>query len=64
MAVTIGSIAAAMSGVAGHAHRKWGDDFTGGATVVRVLSLVMLALSVLIAVWAGYNFNHRANMLT
>ena len=24
--VTIGSIAAAMSGVAGHAHRHWGDE--------------------------------------
>ncbi|GBG00376.1 vacuolar transporter chaperone [Raphidocelis subcapitata] len=64
MAVTIGSISAAMSGVAGHAHRKWGDDFTSGAVVVRVLSLLMLSLSILIAVWAGYNFNHRANMLT
>lgn len=51
-------------GVSGHAHRKWGDDWTSGATVVRVLSMLMLALSVLIAVWAGYNFNHRANMLT
>jgi hypothetical protein len=24
----------------------------------------MLALAVLIAVWGGYNFNHRANLLT
>jgi hypothetical protein len=32
--------------------------------VVRVLSLLMLLLSVVIAVWAGYNFNNRANMLT
>jgi hypothetical protein len=31
---------------------------------VRVLALLMLALSILIAVWAGYNFNNRANMLT
>jgi hypothetical protein len=53
-----------LPGVAGHAHRKWGDDFTSGATVVRVLSLLMLILSILIAVWAGYNFNNRANMLT
>jgi hypothetical protein len=51
-------------GVAGHAHRKWGDDYTSGATIVRVLSLLMLSLSILIAVWAGFNFNHRANMLT
>lgn len=64
MAVTIGSVAAAMSGVAGHAHRKWGDDYMSGAVVVRLLSLVMLVLSIVIAVWAGYNFNHRANMLT
>eukprot|EP00882_Tetradesmus_deserticola_P011407 GHRQ01012069.1.p1 GENE.GHRQ01012069.1~~GHRQ01012069.1.p1 ORF type:complete len:130 (+),score=59.80 GHRQ01012069.1:201-590(+) len=64
VSVTIGSISAALSGVAGHAHRHWGDDYTSSALYVRVLSMFMLATSILIACWGGYNFNHRANMLT
>eukprot|EP00877_Chromochloris_zofingiensis_P009474 jgi/Chrzof1/4780/Cz14g26060.t1 len=63
MSVTIGSISAALSGVAGHAHRHWGDEFTASAIYVRVMSMIMLTLSIVIAVWAGYNFNHRANLL-
>ncbi|EFJ41082.1 hypothetical protein VOLCADRAFT_121659, partial [Volvox carteri f. nagariensis] len=61
--VTIGGIAAALSGVAGHAHRHWGDEFTERAIVVRVVSLVMLFISVAIAVWAGLNFQKRAIFL-
>ncbi|WIA20489.1 hypothetical protein OEZ85_004889 [Tetradesmus obliquus] len=64
VSVTIGSISAALSGVAGHAHRSWGDDYTSSALYVRVLSMFMLATSIMIAVWGGYNFNNRANMLT
>lgn len=52
------------AGVSGHAHRHWGDDFSSGAVVVRLVSMVMLGLSIIIAIWSGYNFNHRANMLT
>lgn len=63
MSVTIGSIAAALSGVAGHAHRQWGQEYSESFVAVRVLSMAMLALSIVIAVWAGYNFNHRANLL-
>jgi hypothetical protein len=51
------------AGVAGHAHRHWGDEFTGSAIYVRVISMFMLATSVVMACWAGYNFNHRANLL-
>jgi hypothetical protein len=31
---------------------------------VRVLSMLMLLLSIIIAVWSGFNFTSRANMLT
>lgn len=58
--VTIGSIAAALSGVAGHAHRNWGDEYMEKAVVTRVLSLTMLMVSIVMAVWAGYNFQKRA----
>mmetsp|Transcript_23778 Transcript_23778/g.52153 ORF Transcript_23778/g.52153 Transcript_23778/m.52153 type:complete len:133 (+) Transcript_23778:260-658(+) len=58
--VTIGSIAAALSGVAGHAHRHWGDDFTERAVLTRVIALVMLLISIVMALWAGYNFQKRA----
>jgi len=61
--VTIGSISAALAGVAGHAHRHWGDEFTASALYVRIVSMFMLATSVVMACWAGYNFNHRANLL-
>lgn len=54
---------ACIAGVAGHAHRHWGDEFTASAIYVRVMSMIMLTLSIVIAVWAGYNFNHRANLL-
>lgn len=63
MSVTIGSITAALSGIAGHAHRHWGDDFTARAVYVRVVSLVMLGIAIVIACFAGFNFNRRANML-
>lgn len=62
-AVTIGSIAAALSGVAGHAHRHWGDDFTERAVLVRVVSLIMLAVAIMIACWSGINFQKRAIFL-
>lgn len=51
------------AGVAGHAHRHWGDEFTERAIIVRVVSLVMLFMSVIIAVWAGLNFQKRAIFL-
>lgn len=35
MSVTTGSISAALLGVAGHAHRHWGSDFTVGYAAVR-----------------------------
>lgn len=57
--VTVGSIAAALSGVAGHAHRNWGDDFSESAIVVRAVSLALLCASILLAISAGYNFHKR-----
>ena len=61
--VTIGSIAAAMSGVAGHAHRHWGDEFTETAVLTRVIALVMLLTSIVMAMWSGYMFQKRAMYL-
>lgn len=63
MAVTIGSISAALSGIAGHAHRNWGDEFTTSSLMVRGVSLIMLCVAITIAVYAGFNFYVRANML-
>jgi hypothetical protein len=51
------------AGVAGHAHRHWGSDYTEAALYVRIVSMCMLATSIVIACWSGYNFNSRANML-
>jgi len=37
-----------------------GDDYTERAVLTRVLSLTMLLVSVLMALWGGYNFQKRA----
>lgn len=58
--VTIGSIGAALSGVAGHAHRSWGDEYTEKAVLTRVISLCMILVAVIMALWGGYNFQKRA----
>ncbi len=49
--------------MAGHAHRHWGDDYTTQAIYVRLVSLLMLGLAIAIALYAGFNFIRRANML-
>lgn len=61
--VTIGSIAAALSGVAGHAHRHWGDDFAERAIMTRVISLIMLLIAIIMAAWSGYMFQKRSLFL-
>lgn len=63
-AVTVGSIAAALSGIAGHAHRNWGDDYVERAIMVRLISLILLLLGITMAVWAGLTFTKRSNFLT
>eukprot|EP00887_Chlorella_sp_A99_P007157 scaffold2.g7157.t1 len=64
MSVTTGSISAALLGVAGHAHRNWGSDFTARAVVVRVLALIMMLISIGMAIFAALNFKKRSDMLT
>lgn len=51
------------AGVSGHAHRHWGDEFSSRAIAVRVLALVMMAISIAMAVFAAYNFKRRGDML-
>lgn len=47
MSVTVGSISAALLGVAGHAHRNWSSDFTARAIVVRACVVLLLCRMVL-----------------
>jgi hypothetical protein len=63
MAVSIGSISAALAGLSGHAHRHWGDGYSTSAIYVRVVSLLMLASAIFLALFAGFSFYVRANML-
>ncbi len=51
------------AGVAGHAHRHWGSDFTARAIAVRVLALIMMAISIGMACYAAWNFKRRGDML-
>lgn len=48
----------------GHAaaplHGDRGDEYTERAVLTRVLSLAMLLVSIIMAVWGGYNFQKRA----
>lgn len=51
------------SGVAGHAHKHWGSEFTSRAILVRVLALVMMLISIFMAIYAAVNFKRRGDML-
>ena len=55
--------AAALAGVSGHAHKNWGSDVAARAIFVRVLALIMMALSILMTLYAAYNFRLRGEML-
>ena len=49
--------------MSGHAHKNWGSDYAARAIFVRVLALVMMALSILMTLYAAYNFRLRGEML-
>ena len=51
------------AGVSGHAHKNWGSDYAARAIFVRVLALIMMALSILMTLYAAYNFRIRGEML-
>jgi hypothetical protein len=63
MSVTTGSISAALLGVAGHAHHQWEQEYLARAVVVRILALIMMAISIAMAIFAAYNFKRRGDML-
>jgi uncharacterized membrane protein YidH (DUF202 family) len=63
MAVTTGSISAALLGVSGHAHKHWGSEYVKRAVSVRVLALLMMGISIGMACYAAYNFKKRGDML-
>lgn len=64
MAVTTGSISAALLGVSGHAHKHWGSEYLKRAVSVRILALLMMGISIGMAIYAAYNFKKRGDMLT
>ena len=51
------------SGVASHAHKNWGDQYTHATIQVRILAVIMMLMAIGIALYAAYNFQLRANML-
>ena len=51
------------AGVSGHAHKNWGSDVAARAIFVRVLGLIMMTLSILMTLYAAYNFRLRGEML-
>jgi uncharacterized membrane protein YidH (DUF202 family) len=63
IAVTVGSISAAMLGVSGHVHKHWGSDFTKSAMAARLLALMMMLTSIFIAAYATFLFATRASYL-
>eukprot|EP00983_Pelagomonas_calceolata_P023721 747015-Pelagomonas_calceolata.AAC.2 len=44
---------AVLTGIAGHAHRNWGNDYIERAIVTRAVSLTMLGMAIVMAIWAG-----------
>jgi len=63
MSVTLGSICAALLGLSGHAHKNWGSGYEQRAIFVRVLALVLMALAIVMAVYAAWVFHYRGEML-
>ena len=63
IAVTVGSVSAAMLGVSGHVHKHWGSDFTMTAMAARLVALAMMVVSIFIAAYATYLFSVRASLL-
>ena len=46
-----------------HAHKNWGSDYEGQAIFARVLALVFMVLSIVMVIYAAYNFRKRGDML-
>ena len=51
------------AGLSGHAHKNWGTDYQQRAIFVRVVALILMALSILMAIYAAYVFHFRGEML-
>lgn len=49
--------------MAGHAHKHWGTDLTTRTIAIRLLALLMMAVSIAMALYAAYNFKRRGDML-
>lgn len=60
VAVTVGSLAAAMLGISGHAHNHWGDDYQRRAVAARVLALLVMLTSICVAIYAAFLYVWRA----
>ena len=52
-----------IAGLSGHAHKNWGTDYEQRAIFVRVVALILMALSILMAIYAAYVFHFRGEML-
>ncbi|KAK9835760.1 hypothetical protein WJX74_007340 [Apatococcus lobatus] len=63
MSVTIGSISAAMLGIAGHAHKNWGAAYQTQAIFIRSIALCMLIIAIFMACYATWSFKIRGDML-
>ena len=58
-----GNLASAAAGISGHGHRHWGSDYTTRAIFVRLLALGMMAIAIIMALYAAFNFRKRGRML-
>lgn len=49
--------------MSGHGHKHWGSDYTSRAIFVRLLALGMMAIAIIMALYAAFNFRKRGRML-
>eukprot|EP00891_Asterochloris_glomerata_P008491 jgi/Astpho2/8491/Aster-05533 len=63
MSVTVGSISAALIGIAGHVHKYGQQEYEARAIFVHSVALVMLTVSIGMAVYATFNFRQRMSWL-
>jgi hypothetical protein len=49
-----------MLGIAGHAHKHWGEEYNRTTIVARVLALLVMLTSILVAIYAAGLYVWRA----
>ena len=63
LSVTFGGIAAGILGLSSQGHAKYGPEYGAYAIGIRVVGLIIMAFSIVLAIVSAWNFHvRRANL--